>query len=429
MLLRQEFEHRVLLLNNAGVQELTRRLVGLFKWMNDQPRIKKILDELKARSPLTPVINSADPNRYKKVARSATSPEELVAVGLYMIEACGWETGGDSFTPLHQIATIYGLQTSPMAQKPENFADAAMKRYVEPFLDFVRRQMPREINPTEELAMPIQKHFVLSVFVSHSSKDEKLAAALVDLFRNALNIPASEIRCTSVNGYRLPIGTPTEQRLREEVHQARAFIGLITASSIESAYVMFELGARWGAGLHLAPLLGAGADASFLRGPLSSLNALNCEDAAQVHQLIDDLARILDVGGRTSPAAYQGYVERLIEISKSRTPNEKKATENPAVLITAQSENSLKIFKLDEVSKKALQFFCDRNNVVTIQELASHLSCINSKAQFICDGLSSKKFISVTGIPNVDPRWDSFSDNSGYEITSDGRAFCFTGNQ
>ncbi|MGO8928969.1 MAG: toll/interleukin-1 receptor domain-containing protein [Limisphaerales bacterium] len=160
----------------------------------------------------------------------------------------------------------------------------------------------------------------VAVFISHSGKDEKLAEALVELLRNALNIPANAIRCTSVNGYRLPAGAPTDEALRREVHESKAFIGLITPSSMESAYVMFELGARWGAGLHLVPLLGAGAGASFLRGPLGSLNALNCENAAQVHQLVDDLGKLLDLKERTPTAAYQAYVDRLIGASKSSGP-------------------------------------------------------------------------------------------------------------
>jgi hypothetical protein len=175
-------------------------------------------------------------------------------------------------------------------------------------------------NNTTQPSMPSNETYSLSVFISHGSKDEKLAEALVELLRNALNIPSDEIRCTSVNGYRLPAGAPTDEVLRREVRVSKTFIGLITPSSMESAYVMFELGARWGAGLHLVPLLGAGAGARYLRGPLGALNALKCSDAAQVHQLVDDVAKLLDIGERTPTAAYQAYVDRLIVASKPCEP-------------------------------------------------------------------------------------------------------------
>jgi hypothetical protein len=157
----------------------------------------------------------------------------------------------------------------------------------------------------------------LDIFISHSSKDADLAEAIINLLRNALNIPDWKIRCTSVDGYRHPIGTPTDERLRLEVREARVFIGLITSASIQSAYVMFELGARWGAHLHLAPLLASSADTALLRGPLAATNALSCDSPAQVHQLVADVASSL--GARAgSPATYQKAVEALVSLSSSR---------------------------------------------------------------------------------------------------------------
>jgi hypothetical protein len=104
----------------------------------------------------------------------------------------------------------------------------------------------------------------LAVFVSHSVSDRELAKALIHLIEKALKIPARQIRCTSVDGYRLPVGTDTDEMLRREVSVARVFIGLITPAAVESPYVMFELGARWGSGGRLAPVLARGADASHL---------------------------------------------------------------------------------------------------------------------------------------------------------------------
>ena len=157
----------------------------------------------------------------------------------------------------------------------------------------------------------------LEVFISHSAKDEKLALALIELLRNALNIPAEKIRCTSVDGFRLQAGAPTDATLRQEIRESKEFIGLITPVSRESAYVMFELGARWGAELHLVPLLGAGADMNCLPAPLKTLNTLNCGNAGQVHQLVDDISKHLGIKERTPASAYHDYVDRLVAASKS----------------------------------------------------------------------------------------------------------------
>jgi hypothetical protein len=160
----------------------------------------------------------------------------------------------------------------------------------------------------------------ISVFISHSSKDADLALALIELLQAGLALQSSQIRCSSVDGYRLPVGVNTEAKLREEVNEARVVIGLITPSSLESAFVMFELGARWGANQFLAPLL-AGVKPSELRGPLSLLNALSGSNDAQLHQLLKDVAKQLDLPlqDAASYVRYISAVKRQAEIVPTRT--------------------------------------------------------------------------------------------------------------
>ncbi len=150
----------------------------------------------------------------------------------------------------------------------------------------------------------------MQVFISHSSKDESIAKRLADLLRAALNLRPSEIRCTSVDGHRLEVGADTGSRLRHELIEARLFIGIISASSMSSAWVLFELGARWGAGKVLAPVLAPGATTDLLKGPLATLNALSCSSSAQLHQLIQNIGRHLRVTPN-SPDSYQGQIDAL----------------------------------------------------------------------------------------------------------------------
>jgi hypothetical protein len=109
----------------------------------------------------------------------------------------------------------------------------------------------------------------IMVFVSHSSRDETLAKTLIDLLRPALGLSVTQIRCSSVDGYRLPVGVNTESKLHEEVNVAKVVVGLITPSSLASHFVMFELGARWCGKLFMAPLL-VGVAPSDLKGPLGA---------------------------------------------------------------------------------------------------------------------------------------------------------------
>lgn len=159
-----------------------------------------------------------------------------------------------------------------------------------------------------------QSESSLEIFISHSSADADLAEALIELIRAALDVPHSRIRCTSVDGYRLPGGVSTDEQLQREVRGTRCLIALLTPTSLHSPYVLFELGARWGARLRLIPVLAKGITAEALRMPLSALNALSCASRSQIHQLLADTGAAI---GRSlnSPAEYERYVNRLQECS------------------------------------------------------------------------------------------------------------------
>jgi hypothetical protein len=189
----------------------------------------------------------------------------------------------------------------------------------------------------------------IDIFISHSSQDIEIAKSIIQLLRAALTIPAERIRCTSVDGYRLPLGVSTDERLRREVREAKIFLGIITQSSIESTYVLFELGARWGAELHLAPILASSTDKRLLLGPLAQLNALACNIPAQVHQLVDDVASQLGVSlGRAS--SYQEQVEALVEIARNQSAL--KSTYLASTQISAtQSTN------FDRITKHVSNYF------------------------------------------------------------------------
>lgn len=155
---------------------------------------------------------------------------------------------------------------------------------------------------------PVQS---VSVFISHSSQDASLAGQLVDLLRSALNLRADRVRCTSVDGYRLPAGADSDEQLRDEALDSPVFIGILSPFSIASAYVLFELGARWGAKKPIIPLLAPGMGPQALRGPLVGLNAISCDSTAQLHQLVSDVSSMLGMEAEAA-AVYQRHVDAIV---------------------------------------------------------------------------------------------------------------------
>jgi predicted transcriptional regulator len=185
----------------------------------------------------------------------------------------------------------------------------------------------------------------MKIFISHSSKDVDHAKRLIDLLRKALNLRSSDIRCTSVNGYRLPAGTQTSKRLKQEVHEADVFIALISQNSIESIYVLFELGARWGTGKILIPILISDDDQDLLQGPLAEINAITCSVNSQVFQLIEDVANYLDLE-IDNTSSYQKEASLFAKHASDSCLDRKAALPDRKGQLFDIKENELKILML-----------------------------------------------------------------------------------
>lgn len=171
----------------------------------------------------------------------------------------------------------------------------------------------------------------LKLFISHSSRDKELVNAFVSVLRSALMLEIRQIRCTSVDGLRLPFGANIDAQVRADVLAAEAFVGIISTRSLSSLYVTFELGARWGSGKYLAPVLAPGSSAAMLEGPLAGTNAVCMDNAADIQQFIEELAQTLGI----TPQPSSGYQNQLYKLSKMRAEEEcaeqsKKFHETPA---------------------------------------------------------------------------------------------------
>jgi hypothetical protein len=186
------------------------------------------------------------------------------------------------------------------------------------------------------------------IFVSHSSADKDLAEELVDLLCSALRLGRSDFMCTSVDGSKLRGGDDTDDVLRKDIREVPAFLSLLTRRAIASTYVLFELGARWGFGTHHIPLLAKGAGTEVLKEPLKGKNALQLSNEADVHQLVEDMGRIL----RRKPEPVQSYLKRIrniVEISQAGAGSVDALAAR--LTVAAESDPSLAI---EVVAKKRL---------------------------------------------------------------------------
>ena len=191
----------------------------------------------------------------------------------------------------------------------------SQQMHVEPVHQQSTKTEPGDQKPiTQEIrekTVTSSKKPVILVLISHSSKDVGLATALIELLRAGLGLLATQIRCSSVDGYRLPAGVDTDAQLRKEVADAGVLVGLLTPNSLSSTYVLFELGARWGIERPMIPLL-AGVTPEEMRGPHRVLNALSCGSESQLIQFIEDTGRELRIG----PQSSSSYLDKVRNVKK-----------------------------------------------------------------------------------------------------------------
>jgi|ERR1051326_1181360 hypothetical protein len=204
------------------------------------------------------------------------------------------------------------------------------------------------------------------------------------LLQKALHLSARDIRCTSVDGYKLPLGTHTDDRLREEILQAQVFLGIVTPSSASSVYVLFEMGARWGANRYLAPVLARGGNADLLEGPLSAVNALVLTRRNEVLQLVQDLAEFLSI--QLEPlSSFQAEVEAVVA-----------AAEVPAT--TAKTTEAKSDVSISDDEVRVLQVLAAVTDDIALEDITTRLKLSDQKAKFFLSELGSKGLSHTTPV-------------------------------
>lgn len=148
----------------------------------------------------------------------------------------------------------------------------------------------------------------IKIFISHSAADEALAAAVVDCLESCMVLEDDEVRCTSVPGHKLPVGSDFTAALLEDIGESSVVVGLITRSALSSSWVLFELGATWGARKNLKPIVSDEVDLKGLPGSVSGQHVARLSSSSDVAQFVEEVSSV--VGAKRRSAA---KTERAIQ--------------------------------------------------------------------------------------------------------------------
>jgi hypothetical protein len=173
-----------------------------------------------------------------------------------------------------------------------------------------------------------QREKMPKIFISHAHADEEIVDALVDVLKQAFEINIVDIRATSLPGHKLSIGAVTPEQLRREIEISEVVMGIITPNSIQSEYVLFELGASWGLEKSIYPLLALGATPENLPGTLKERNCIELSNHSSCHELITQLKSqaILPARDNNKPHVDKA-IHQLVEASSKPTVDAIKMSE------------------------------------------------------------------------------------------------------
>jgi hypothetical protein len=151
------------------------------------------------------------------------------------------------------------------------------------------------------------------IFISHCHADEGITRGLIDLLEAAISLSPNEIRATSVPGYKLRAGSRVADELQREIAKVRVVLCVVTKRVSESPYVLFELGAAWGLGKPICPLIAPGIDPAQILGPIASVHRIDLKNIPDCHQLVDDVCRAISRNAIGSATRIADKVQRLVQ--------------------------------------------------------------------------------------------------------------------
>ena len=133
------------------------------------------------------------------------------------------------------------------------------------------------------------------IFISHSHSDEVIAYKLVTFLLAALSIKEEEILCSSNPDQGLSYSSSSvPDQLKKELKNSEALIVLITADSLHSAWIPFEVGSFWTTNKPIIPILGPSLTHDDLPGPLRSLLSIPIDVQDWEHKVNNAINQLVE---------------------------------------------------------------------------------------------------------------------------------------
>ncbi len=136
------------------------------------------------------------------------------------------------------------------------------------------------------------------LYISHATKDAKLADAVATLLKSATSIAAEDLVSISLEEAGLPAGEDLVTHIEAKVGNPSSTIMLLTENYLGSRFCLCEMGAVWTMSQNIIPLIVEPIEARHLKKllPADRLKKINDSDdlnkfiaLVQEHLSLDDL--------------------------------------------------------------------------------------------------------------------------------------------
>jgi hypothetical protein len=131
------------------------------------------------------------------------------------------------------------------------------------------------------------------IFISHASKDKKLADAFVDFLVLGLNIKNNDFFCSSLEGLGIPTGENFIDFIQKKLEGCKIVIPLLSPNYYESRFCPCELGASWILSRTLFPIIVPPLQFSDIDDVLSKKQMRIIDRGNHLDELRDELTREL----------------------------------------------------------------------------------------------------------------------------------------
>lgn len=189
------------------------------------------------------------------------------------------------------------------------------------------------------------------VFISHCVKDKKFVDKFNDYLRLATDLQVSNIFCSSFEETGIKTGKTFVQYIRDSLLDSKIVIAIITNNYCNSQFCLSELGAAWGVGIPVFPVIITPLNYSDLEGVLYGTQGIKIDDEKKLQNIMQEIAE--EIGNPIKVANITRKTDNFLEELPNYLkliPDEKKYDQKYVETI----QNELKSYKIeyDEISDK-----------------------------------------------------------------------------